>query len=75
MAEAGMTGSGAYRALDLVDLDRYPIEDLSQGRGAAFLKNCQNDMERQGWCSFEGFIRPDAVALLTAEANGLLPMA
>lgn len=62
-------------ALKLVDLDRYPIEDLSQGRGAAFLKACQDDMERQGWCSFEGFIKPDAVAMLASEANDLLPQA
>lgn len=62
-------------ALDLVDLERYPIADLSRGRGAAFLKDCQNKMEQQGWCSFDGFIKPEALAALATEANGLLPHA
>jgi len=62
-------------ALDLVDLDRYPIDDLGTAKGAAFLKDCQDLMERQGWCNFEGFIKPDALAALNTEATGLLPQA
>lgn len=57
-------------ALNLVDLDRYPIADLDQGEGAAFLLRCQQHIEQHGWCSFDGFIRPDALA---AETKALLP--
>jgi len=62
-------------AIDLVDLDRYPIEDLDRGRGAEFLRACQEHMEEHGWCNFDGFIRPGALAALTAETNELLPTA
>jgi len=62
-------------ALNLVDLDRYPIADLSKGAGAEFLISCQAHMEEYGWCNFDGFIREDALAALSHEANDLLPCA
>lgn len=62
-------------ALDVVDLDRYPIADLSQGDGAAFLADCQHQMETHGWCNFDGFIHPKALTLMNEEANALLPEA
>jgi hypothetical protein len=65
----------ADMALNLIDLERYPIGDLDQGEGALFLKQCQQHIEQNGWCSFEGFLRPDAVVALTEEAKTLLPTA
>ena len=62
-------------ALNLIDLERYPISDLDHGDGAAFLQRCQQQIDETGWCSFEGFIRPDAVVALADEANALLPTA
>lgn len=62
-------------ALDLVDLDRYPIADLDSGPGAAFLAQCQDSMHTNGWCNLDGFIRGDALERLNAEANQLLPTA
>ena len=62
-------------ALNLVDLESYPIGDLEQGAGAAFLQRCQQHIDDNGWCSFEGFIRPDAIAALAEEAKALLPAA
>ena len=59
----------------VVDCDRYPINDLESARGQAFLKSAVDHMATHGWCSFDGFIRPDAVAELAREANGLLPQA
>ena len=35
-------------ALELVDLDRFPIADLDRGAGAVFLKQCQTSMEENG---------------------------
>ncbi|WP_299843740.1 hypothetical protein [uncultured Roseovarius sp.] len=62
-------------ALELVDLDRYPIVDLDSGAGAQFLAECQQSMERQGWCNLDGFLRSDALIRLNGEANDLLPTA
>ncbi len=62
-------------ALKLVDLERYPIADVSCGKGAEFLRACQQHMEEHGWCNFDNFIRTDALALLEGEANALLPSA
>ena len=61
--------------LDLVDLERYPIADLDHGAGAAFLAECQDSMDANGWCNLDGFLRPDALKLLNGEANELLPTA
>lgn len=66
-------GTEADMALNLVDLARYPIADLDNGAGAAFLKECQDHMDAHGWCNLDGFIRPDALAALEAESTGLLP--
>jgi hypothetical protein len=62
-------------ALDIVDLDRYPIVDLDTGAGAVFLQECQRSIAENGWCNLDGFIRADALALLNDEANALLPTA
>ncbi len=62
-------------ALNLVDLERYPIADLTQGAGAEFLATCQQQMEQVGWCSFADFIKPNQLEALTGEANRLLPEA
>ncbi|RKF16224.1 hypothetical protein D6850_01250 [Roseovarius spongiae] len=62
-------------ALDMIDLDRYPIADLDSGPGAEFLAECQRSMDDQGWCNLDGFIRADALEQLNGEANDLLPTA
>ncbi|MEM7067284.1 MAG: hypothetical protein AAF478_00245 [Pseudomonadota bacterium] len=62
-------------ALSLVDLERYPIADLSSGEGAKFLTECQAHMDEYGWCNFDGFVRDEALELLGQEANDLLPNA
>lgn len=59
-------------ALELVDLNRYPIADLDNGAGAAFLAECQHSMDSHGWCNLDGFIRPDPLGRLNDEANDLL---
>ena len=60
---------------ELVDLDRYPIDDLDQGGGAEFLRHCQESMTRQGWCNLDGFIRADRLEQLAGESRDLLPHA
>ncbi len=60
-------------ALDLVDIERYPIADLECGAGADFLSECQHSMETRGWCNLDGFIHARALDRLKQEANDLLP--
>ena len=62
-------------ALALVDLDRYPIADLSCEAGAAFLGECQRQMEELGWCNLAEFLRAEAIEQLNTEAKDLLPTA
>jgi len=62
-------------ALNLVDLDRFPIENLDSGKGAEFLRECQEHMDEFGWCNFDGFIKPDALGALADESIELLPTA
>lgn len=62
-------------AMNLIDIDRYPISELNHAKASLFLLKCQQQIDEQGWCSFEGFIRPEAVTALSEEANALLPTA
>ena len=62
-------------ALELVDLDRYPIADLDNGKGAEFLADCQRHMDDHGWCNLAGFVHEEALENLNTEANDLLPTA
>lgn len=58
---------------NLVDLQRYPIHDLESDAGHGFLIQCQEHMAEHGWCSLDGFIRPEALEALAREAIDLLP--
>ena len=62
-------------ALDIIDLERYPIADLDSGAGAEFLAECQRHMDDHGWCNLAGFLRKNALDRLNGEANNLLPTA
>lgn len=62
-------------ALELIDLDRYPIADLDSAAGAELLAECQRHMDAHGWCNLAGFLRTEAIEQLNGEANDLLPTA
>lgn len=55
----------------MVDLDRYPIADLTSTTGAAFAKECRDTYLETGLCALPGFIRPDALSHLAEEGNVL----
>ncbi len=59
----------------IVDLERYPINDLSSAAGDELLKRCRRDMEASGVCLLHGFLTTQAIAQITAEANEGLPKA
>lgn len=55
-------------ARDLIDTDRYPIDDLESPAGIALVERCRADLGATGACQLEGFLRPAAIERLTAEA-------
>lgn len=57
----------------LIDLDRYPIDRLDAPEGEALVAACQADLDRDAAASLPGFLREEALAGLTAEAEGLIP--
>jgi hypothetical protein len=62
-------------AAELVDRDRYPIAELDEPAGRAFVERCRVQLADVGACELPGFLTPDAVAALAAEATALAPLA
>jgi hypothetical protein len=59
----------------LIDLERYPIADLSAPAGQAVIAACRQQLDDSGLCLLPGFIRADAIATMVETARGLLPEA
>ena len=62
-------------ALELVDLERYPLDDLDSERGRALVAEMREALERTGAVSLPGFLRTGALAEMVAEAETLAPLA
>lgn len=58
-------------AADLVNLQRYPIADLTRTDSKAFAEKCRKSYLETGLCSLPDFITPDAHRILTEEANSI----
>ena len=56
---------------DVVDLDRYPIDQLDSERGQALVRACREELADTGVCNLEGFITPGAVAAMVELAGQL----
>ena len=54
---------------DLVDLDRYPVNELESAEARALVERCRDELRADGAVKLEGFLRPEAVELLVAQAN------
>ena len=62
----------AMTALDaIIDLDRYPLDRLDESQGREMVQRCRAMLAQRGACQLHGFVRPDAVAQLAAEAEAL----
>lgn len=62
---------GFMRADRMIDLARYPIEDLTSDEGAEFARSSRRQFEETGLCMLPGFVRPEALESLAEEANGV----
>jgi len=59
----------------IVDLDRYPIDQPDGPACQSLIASCRSDIENKALCTLPGFIRPDALEALQAEAETLAPKA
>jgi hypothetical protein len=57
----------------IIDLDRYPLDQLDSPKGKALVAQCQHDLNTQAASALQNFIRPEAVKRLTVEAETLIP--
>src|SRR6266481_9110488 len=56
---------------DLVDLERYPILDLSGDATRQLTRHCRDQLDRTGACELAGFLQPEAFAMLVREGDSL----
>jgi hypothetical protein len=59
----------------IVDLNRYPIDQLTEDSGRAMIKACRGQLRDDGCVVLKGFVRDDALARLEAETTALGPHA
>ena len=57
------------KTLHLIDLGRYPIDDLESERGRAMVAGFRRDLQVAGCCTIPGFLTPQVAATLAAEAE------
>jgi hypothetical protein len=61
-------------AADLVDLERYPIEDPTSPEGRKLVEFCRSELQTAGACRLHGFLRPEATETMAGEAAELAPL-
>ena len=59
----------------LIDLERYPILDLSSDATRELTRHCRDQLDRTGACELSGFLKPEAVAMLVREGDSLAELA
>ena len=65
-----MTETPACGADRMVNLERYPIDNADSDGFAALVRICRNRFVEDELCTLPQFIRPAALEILAAEANG-----
>src|SRR3954451_13431016 len=58
-----------------IDLERYPIVPLAGAPAQALAADCRAQLAATGSCLLPGFLHPDAVARMAAEAASVAPLA
>ncbi len=66
---------GTKTATHLIDLSRYPINDLSSEAAQTLIADCQAQLKNHGACSLPGFVKAEAIETLAGEIQPLLPQA
>jgi len=55
----------------LIDLDRYPLNDLDSEAGLELIADTQVSLETTGACSLPGFVRTPVISEMAAQASSL----
>ena len=56
---------------DIVDLERYPISDLSAPEGRTLVQRCRAQFVDSVICELPGFVRPDAIDTVVADVESI----
>ena len=57
--------------IQVLDLDRWPLDVLGEARGQALVDRCRNELREAGMFSLAGLIRPEALCAGVAELEPL----
>ena len=68
---AADSGSTPWSPSGLIDLERYPILDLSGETARALTAHCREQLDKTGACELPGFLTREAVEILVREADSL----
>ncbi|MEM7429666.1 MAG: 2OG-Fe(II) oxygenase [Pseudomonadota bacterium] len=52
---------------DILDLERFPLQDLAGEAGKALVSRCQAELEEAGMFNLPGLVRPEALSTCVAE--------
>ncbi|RLA14794.1 MAG: hypothetical protein DRQ59_02550 [Gammaproteobacteria bacterium] len=63
-----MQDQGPYQ---LIDLDRYPLNNLDSEAGQQLIADTQVSLGTTGACSLPGFVRASAISEMAAQASSL----
>jgi len=72
---ADSPGKATGVAGDIIDIARYPLDDLDGPGGRELVAQCRSQLADTGCVVLKGFIRPDALTALEAESRRLAPTA
>ena len=59
----------------LIDHARYPLGEAGAPETRALVERCREELAARAVCVVEGFLTPESLAVLAAEAEGLAPLA
>ena len=59
----------------ILDLDRYPVDELTNPRRRSLVAFCRAALAFEGACQLPGFVREGAIDALVAEATSMAPQA
>jgi hypothetical protein len=65
----------AMSALDYIDLERYPVDDLNSSTAQAVIARAREQIAEIGAAELTGFVHPNGVAALVEDAESLAPRA
>ena len=57
---------------EILDLDRYPLDDLHSTAGLDLIKRCRAELAETGMFNLEGLVRPDALARAVDQVSPVL---